>query len=188
MMLTLRETPLIGCLEIQPTILKDQRGYFIKTFHADFFKAQGLNIQWREEYYSVSAKGVLRGLHFQTPPHDHEKLVYCTAGEVLDAVVDLRTGSPSYGDYTTFHLKAETANMIYVPKGFAHGFLTLSESATMMYKVATVYAPEHDAGILWNSAGIEWPVETPILSERDKGFPSLADFVSPFAFSPKEGA
>lgn len=185
-MLTFQKTELPGCFEIQPKIFSDQRGVFVKTFHHDYFKAQGLNLLWQEEYYSVSKKGVLRGLHFQTPPHDHEKLVYCTQGEVLDVVVDLRAGSPTEGRHATFHLKAETANMVYIPKGFAHGFLALSESATMMYKVATVYAPEHDAGILWNSAGIEWPVETPVLSGRDKSFPTLEEFVSPFVFSSQE--
>lgn len=171
-----------GCLEIRPRIFGDQRGRFVKTFHKMFFAERGLNIHWPEEYYSVSKQGVLRGFHFQLPPHDHEKLVYCTAGEVLDAVVDLRVGSPTYGKHATFRLSAESANLIYIPRGLAHGFLTLSNSATMMYKVASVYAPLHEAGILWNSAEVDWPVSTPILSERDAGFKSLKDFSSPFIF------
>jgi dTDP-4-dehydrorhamnose 3,5-epimerase len=179
-MLTFRKTSLPGCLEIQPSVLRDQRGVFVKTFHWDLFEAQGINTDWREEYYSVSKKGVLRGLHFQTPPYDHEKLVYCTAGEVLDAVVDLRSRSSTYGRYAMFHLKAEVANMVYIPKGFAHGFYTLTETATMMYKVSTVYAPDHDGGILWNSANITWPDSTPILSARDQSFPLLQNFSNPF--------
>jgi dTDP-4-dehydrorhamnose 3,5-epimerase len=179
-MLTVQKTPLPGCLEIQPRVLHDHRGSFVKTFQRDLFAAQGINTDWREEYYSVSNKGVLRGLHFQIPPYDHEKLVYCTSGEVLDAVVDLRIGSSTFGQHAMFHLKAEVANMVYIPKGFAHGFYTITENATMMYKVSTVYAPDHDGGILWNSANITWPDKTPILSERDQTFTSLQNFSSPF--------
>lgn len=181
-MLTVQRTSLPGCLEIQPRVLHDHRGCFIKTFHWDLFEAHGLNTSWREEYYSVSKKDVLRGLHFQAPPYDHEKLVYCTVGEVKDVVVDLRTESSTYGRHAMFHLKADAANMVYIPKGFAHGFYTLTESATMMYKVSTIYAPDYDGGILWNSANITWPGKTPILSERDRSFPKLQDFSSPFTF------
>jgi dTDP-4-dehydrorhamnose 3,5-epimerase len=101
-MLTVQKTLLPGCLEIQPRVLHDHRGRFVKTFHRDLFAAQGIKTDWREGYYSVSNKGVLRGLHFQTPPYGHEKLVYCTAGEVLDAVVDLRTGSSTSGNMPCF--------------------------------------------------------------------------------------
>lgn len=172
-----------GCVEIRPRLFEDTRGRFIKTYHNEFFAQHGLNTDWREEYYSVSHQGVLRGLHFQTPPRDHEKLVYCTYGEVLDAVVDLRQGSPTFGKHALFCLNARTANMVYIPRGLAHGFLTISETATMMYKVATVYAPQHDAGILWNSAGINWPTQEPVISERDAKFVRLEEFNSPFLFS-----
>lgn len=179
--MTVEETPIPGCFEIRPKILRDDRGGFIKTFHTDAFAKQGLCTEWREEYYSVSKRGVLRGLHFQTPPHDHAKLVYCVDGAVLDAVVDLRKGSPTYGMHKTFELTAEGAGMLYIPGGLAHGFFVLSESATMMYKVSTVYAPEHDRGIRWDSAGIPWPVQAPILSPRDAVLPVLDDFDSPFS-------
>jgi len=174
-----------GCFELRPKMFEDVRGRFVKTFHKDFFLQHGLNTEWREEYYSTSSQGVLRGLHFQLPPHDHEKLVYCSHGEVLDAVVDLRVGSPTYGQYALFRLNSEEANMVYVPRGLAHGFFTLSKIATMMYKVASVYASQHDSGILWNSAGIEWPEKLPILSVRDAGFKKLADFESPFVYEAK---
>lgn len=176
------EAAIPGCFEIRPRIFDDLRGRFVKTFQRELFAEHGLNTDWPEEFYSVSKQGVLRGLHFQLPPHDHEKLVYCAAGEVLDAVVDLRVGSPTYGRNAIFRLSAETANMVYIPRGLAHGFLTLGASATMMYKVASVHAPRHDAGILWNSAGIDWPVDSPIVSARDAGFAPLEQFISPFEF------
>jgi dTDP-4-dehydrorhamnose 3,5-epimerase len=172
----IRETTIPGCFEITPNLFTDERGTFVKTFHHDTFLQHGLETEWREEYYSVSRKGVLRGMHFQIPPHDHAKLVYCTAGSVLDAVLDLRIGSPAYHRHELFDLNADTAHMLYLPKGVAHGFYTLSYSATMMYKVSTVYAPACDTGILWNSAGIPWPDSHPVVSQRDSALPALSDF------------
>lgn len=181
--MNIESTKIPGCFEIIPKIFTDNRGSFIKTFHRDLFEQQGLETDWREEYYSTSYKGVLRGLHFQLPPHDHAKLVYCTSGEVLDVVFDLRIGSPSYGTHAMFQLNATDAHMIYIPKGCAHGFYTLSEQATMMYKVSTVYAPDHDAGLLWNSVGILWPDGNPIMSDRDKAFPTFTEFTAnPFTY------
>ncbi|OGU15716.1 MAG: dTDP-4-dehydrorhamnose 3,5-epimerase [Geobacteraceae bacterium GWC2_53_11] len=177
-----KETAIPGCFEIFPRILRDERGVFVKTFHYDAFLRHNLNIDWREEYYSISYCGVLRGLHFQLPPHDHEKLVYCTAGSVLDTVVDLRKGSPVYGQHIQLELSAATGNMLYLPRGLAHGFYVLSESATMHYKVSSVYSSEFDAGILWSSAGIQWPDANPKISSRDSSFPDLGHFSSPFSF------
>ena len=174
------EAELPGCFELQPNVRGDARGCFVKTFHKTNFMKLQLPTEFKEEYYSVSRKGVLRGLHFQLPPMDHEKLVYCVVGKVLDVAVDLRKDSPTYGKYHLFTLDAEKGNMAYLPKGMAHGFYTLSETATMMYKVTSEYAPAQDSGILWNSVGIPWPDENPILSERDQKFVALKDFVSPF--------
>lgn len=176
-------TAIPGCRLLVPQIFRDERGTFVKTFHRQVFAELGLETDWREEYYSVSHKGVLRGLHFQLPPHDHAKLVYCTAGAVLDAVLDLRVGSPTFGTHILVELSAAKANMIYLPPGMAHGFYTLSDQATMMYKVSTVYAPAADAGILWSSAGIPWPDDRPTLSQRDGAFPLLDDFVSTFTYA-----
>ncbi len=178
----IKETAIPGCYELTPRILSDERGVFVKTFHEGIFKEHGLTTDWREEYYSVSRRGVLRGLHFQLPPHDHDKLVYCTAGVVLDAVADLRKGSPAYGGHVMLELSAEKGNMLYIPRGLAHGFYVKSEAATMMYKVSSVYAPEHDAGILWNSAGIPWPDENPILSDRDRQLPAAHQLQCLFSF------
>ena len=179
-LLTVKETELKGCWEIQPIVREDKRGRFVKTFQWGGYKSINLPVEFKEEYYSVSVKGVLRGLHFQLPPMEHEKLVYCAVGKVLDVAVDLRKDSPTYGKYHLFTLDAEKGNMAYLPKGMAHGFYTLSDTAMMMYKVTSEYAPKQDSGILWNSVGIPWPDSNPILSERDKGFVALTDFESPF--------
>ena len=176
------ETSLPGCLRICPIVRADRRGTFVKTFHVEEFRQLGLPTSFAEEYFSVSQHGVLRGLHFQIPPMEHEKIVYCAQGEVLDAVVDLRRGSPTYGRHELFHLCAEEGTMIYIPKGMAHGFYVLSENALMMYQVTSVYAPDCDAGVRWDSAGIPWNAADPILSERDTLFPSLDAFASPFVF------
>lgn len=179
----MRPTTLPGCYEIIPPVFCDERGSFVKTFHFDTFVKHGLNTEWKEEYYSVSKLGVLRGLHFQLPPHDHEKLVYCTDGGVFDVIVDLRVGSPAYGKHVIVELTAEKANMVYLPRGLAHGFYVTAPSATMLYKVSTQYAPAHDTGLLWNSVGIDWTDDNPVLSDRDKSFTAFCDFISPFSFS-----
>ena len=183
-MMELVENKIPGCFEIFPRIHKDERGSFVKTFHAPTFESMGLCTDFVEEYYSVSHKGVIRGMHFQSPPHDHEKLVYCTVGNVMDVVIDLRKGSPTYAQHATFELSADKANMIYIPKGLAHGFAVLSDQATMMYKVTTVYAPESDHGIRWDSVGIDWPEEcdSELLSARDKSLVPLSGFESPFLY------
>ncbi len=175
-------TDIPGCFEIVPWKIEDARGYFVKTYLRSLYLSLDLETEWREEYFSVSKRGVLRGLHFQLPPHDHAKLVYCPAGEVLDVVLDLRIGSPMYGRHLLLSLTAKKANMVYIPSGCAHGFYTVSESATMMYKVETEYEPSSDAGLLWNSAGIPWPDNNPLLSLRDTQFIPVSRFHSPFFY------
>jgi len=119
MIFTKAETDIPGCFELFPRKMDDMRGCFVKTYHHSAFEAHGLETDWCEDYYSVSHKRVLRGLHFQLPPHDHAKLVYCTVGSVLDAVLDMRIGSPAYGCHSLREVSAEKANMIYIPKGVA---------------------------------------------------------------------
>lgn len=182
-MMKITEIRIPGCYEITPLVLRDERGAFVKTFHHKVFSGHGLTTDWREEYYSTSHHGVLRGLHFQLPPHDHDKMVYCLTGRVLDAVVDLRKGSPTYGRYALLELDAENANMLYIPRGLAHGFYVLSDSATMLYKVSSVHAPEHEAGILWSSVGIPWATGSPCLSQRDTLLPTFERFSSPFQYA-----
>jgi len=122
-------------------------------------------------------------MHFQVPPQEHVKLVYCIEGVIFDAVVDLRRNSPTCGKFNTFTLKGDDAKLLYIPPGIAHGFLVQSESAIVLYKVSSVYSPVHDIGIHWNSAGISWPTPNPIVSARDEAFPALSCFESPFVYN-----
>lgn len=175
-----KSTFLNGCIELQPVIHEDERGHFVKTWHQPTFEALGLHGNFSEQYYNVSAQNVLRGLHFQHPPHACKKLIYCTQGEVLDALLDLRIGSTSYGKHHLLTLSAQQGNILYIPEGFAHGFLVRSTSATIIYNTTCPYSAADDDGIAWNSAGIAWPVEQPILSTRDKNLTPLCDFKSRF--------
>lgn len=173
-----------GCLEIIPKIFKDDRGIFVKVYTHEFFEKLGMKLDIREQFYSVSKKNVIRGLHFQLPPKEHNKLVYCLYGEVFDVVVDLRVGSPTYGKYETFILSAEKSNILYVPKGLAHGFCVLSEMAIMVYNVDVEFSPEHDSGIRWNSLDIPWPcsLDEAIVSDKDSKLIPFVDFISPFKY------
>lgn len=184
MMFKLSPAPIPGLCEIQSRILADSRGRFVKTLHRDQFADLGLRSDFAEEYYSRSGPRVLRGLHFQVPPAEHIKLVYCIQGEVWDVVLDLRKGSPTYLQHAVFELSAEQGNMVYIPAGCAHGFCVPRGEAVLVYKVTSVYSPQHDQGILWNSADIPWPLTNPLVSERDSLFPALAEFDSPFKYSP----
>ncbi|MDQ5984338.1 MAG: dTDP-4-dehydrorhamnose 3,5-epimerase [Syntrophus sp. SKADARSKE-3] len=177
------QTPLPGCFLIRLPEQKDIRGRFVKLFNEDTFRDNGLETAFPEVFFSVSRKGVLRGLHFQTPPWDHVKLVCCLDGHILDAVVDLRCGSPMYGRFATFELSANEAAMLYIPSGMAHGYYVRSETAMVFYQVSKPYAPDHDKGILWCSAGIPWPSAVPVLSARDELLPALEQFDNPFKFT-----
>jgi dTDP-4-dehydrorhamnose 3,5-epimerase len=178
-----RPTNLPRCLEVLPRVRPDARGRFVKTFHAPSFEAAGLPTLFRETFFSESRRGVLRGMHFQLPPFVQEKLVYCPAGRVLDVLVDLRVGSPTFGRVASFELGADDVRMLFVAAGVAHGFCALSEPAVMAYHVTAPHSPSHDAGIRWDSVGFDWPVREPLVSERDQALPRLADFVSPFRFA-----
>ena len=177
-----RKTAIDGCFELQPAVREDLRGRFVKTYQRDYFLSNGFETEFKEQYYSTSRMGVLRGMHFQNPPQEHTKLVYCISGLILDVVLDLRVGSPSYLKYLSLELSANAGNMLYLPEGLAHGFYAFSE-ATVVYNVSTVYFPELDDGVLWNSFGMNWPGRSPVVSERDSGFDSLSDFKSPFKFT-----
>lgn len=177
---TRKDTAIAGCFELQPVVRKDSRGRFVKVLHVPEFRKLGLETRFTEEYYSVSKKGVLRGMHFQEPPAALTKLVFCPEGEVLDAVLDLRRKSKTYGKAFTARLNAESGSMLYIPKGCAHGFFTLSRRAVMFYKTSAVYSPAHDKGVRWDSAGIKWPAGRKTVSARDAAFPELKDFRSKF--------
>jgi dTDP-4-dehydrorhamnose 3,5-epimerase len=160
----------------------DDRGYLIKTFNEYEYKSFNLKTDFVEEYFSFSYYKVLRGLHFQHPPREHDKTVCCILGEVIDALVDLRVGSPCYGQFETFNLSSKAGNVLYIPAGVAHGFYVLSSNAIMLYNTTSLYSPEHDTGIRWNSLGIPWPDNNPIVSERDNTFVMFNDYDSPFIF------
>jgi dTDP-4-dehydrorhamnose 3,5-epimerase len=179
-------TSLLGVFEIPSFTAHDDRGRFVKTFQGASFRAHGLETCFAEVYYTVSRRRVLRGLHFQLPPHDHTKLVHCASGRVIDVVVDLRVDSPTFGHHAEFELTGECPSTIYIPSGLAHGFYTLSDEALMIYKVTTAYAPEYDAGIRWDSANIPWTDLRPIVSERDRDLPALETFESPFRYASRE--
>lgn len=184
-MFKIKSTKIPNCFELQPEIFVDKRGSFIKTFHYQEFESLGLPVDWKESYYTCSAKGVLRGMHFQLPPHAHAKIVYCVSGSVVDVALDLRKGSPTYGKSIMLELSAKVGNMLYLPAGLAHGFCTPREPATLIYNVSSLYNPDSDAGVCWDSLGIDWPIREPLLSERDKAFKSLQQFLSPFEFDRK---
>lgn len=174
------KTPISGCFEIQPHIFNDERGRFVKLFHKELFESYGLNSVYEEEYCSKSYKGVLRGLHFQTPPHAHVKLVTCITGKILDVVVDLRKNSNTFKQAYSLELDAGKENMLYVPEGLAHGFYVLSEEAIFLSMNSKKFSPECDSGIHWDSFKFDWPDKNPIVSEKDKKMIKLNDFISPF--------
>jgi dTDP-4-dehydrorhamnose 3,5-epimerase len=173
-------TPLPGCHVLELPGSADDRGSFAKTYHAGHFARLGLEATNAECFHSTSARGVIRGLHFQAPPSDHAKVVCCLAGAILDAVVDLRVGSPAFGQHATLRLSGGERLALYIPRGLAHGFAALSADALVAYHTSSVHDPERDQGVRWDSAGIEWGLAAPLVSPRDAAFPALATFASPF--------
>jgi dTDP-4-dehydrorhamnose 3,5-epimerase len=179
MALIFNQTSIDGVILIGTNVLSDERGSFTKCFEAAEFHDHGLSVKFAEEYFSFSKAGVLRGMHFQLPPLDHEKVVYCALGRVLDVVLDLRPNSATYKQCLSIELSSKGGEGLYIPKGCAHGFWSLEDSI-MVYKVGTPYSPEHDTGICWDSFGFNWPGDQPVLSSRDSMHICLEDFRSPF--------
>jgi dTDP-4-dehydrorhamnose 3,5-epimerase len=169
---------------IEPSVFGDNRGYFLESFNLEKFKENIYSIKFVQDNESKSSKGVLRGLNFQKPPFEQAKLVRCIEGKVIDVAVDIRKGSPTYGMHVAIELSGENKRQLFVPRGFAHGFLVLSDSATFAYKVDNTYAPEFDAGIRWNDKelNIQWGMEDSIVkvSAKDAELPFLSEFESPF--------
>jgi dTDP-4-dehydrorhamnose 3,5-epimerase len=172
--------PLPGVKVFKPFVFEDARGSFVKPFHEGHLADHGIAMTVREEFYSISVKDVLRGMHFQTPPHAHQKLIYCVSGRVIDVLLDLRRVSPTFGQSISLELSAQNHHVLYVPIGFAHGFLSMEDQSCLVYKTDAVHAPQHDVGIHWNSFGFEWPTDTPLISDRDLTHPMFAEFSSPF--------
>lgn len=170
---------------IEPTVYGDGRGYFVETFRQDLFeKALGYQINFIQDNESKSSKGVLRGLHYQLEPYSQAKLLRAIKGSVLDVAVDIRKSSPTFGQYVAVELTEKNKHQLFVPHGFAHGFVVLSDSATLAYKVDNYYAPEHDRGIAFNDSklGIDWKLaeDELQLSDRDKTHPDLSDAIELF--------
>lgn len=178
--MTFMDTELPGCYVARPHVHSDERGLFIKTYHAIGFRRAPFRVPFEEEYVTTSHKGVLRGLHLQIPPKALDKVVLCVHGVVLDAVLDVRRNSPKYGRHILREMRGDRGDAIFVPKGCAHGFYTLSETAVLVYKTSVVHDPACDKGIHWASAGIDWPDANPMVSVRDRELPSFAVFRSPF--------
>ena len=179
------KTAIDGVLIIEPKVFGDSRGYFFESFNArEFAEKTGMNISFVQDNESMSSYGVMRGLHFQRPPYTQSKLVRCVRGSVLDVAVDIRKGSPTYGQHVAVELTEENHRQFFIPKGFAHGFAVLSETAVFQYKCDEFYHPEADGGIsiLDDSLGIDWriPTEKANLSDKDTKHALLKDFDSPF--------
>jgi len=149
----------------------------METYSQKIFRENGIDVNFVQDNHSFSKKGVLRGLHFQKPPMAQDKLARVIKGEVFDVVVDLRRQSPTFGQWLGLILSEENRQMLFIPKGFAHGFLTLSATADFEYKVSNLYSPENDSGLLWNDpeVGIDWPIKNPILNDKDKKQPRLKE-------------
>lgn len=172
--------PLAGASLITLPLFSDERGSFVKTFHQLWLHENGIEFDLRESYFSSSKKDVIRGMHFQLPPHDHAKIVFCPQGAIMDVIVDLRRDSPTYGKYVATELSAQNHKAYYIPPGFAHGFKALTDEAMTYYLVTSMYSKEHDTGIRFDSFGFDWDCTQPILSSRDLSFPGLDLFQSPF--------
>lgn len=173
-----------GIVVIEPTVLSDKRGYFLESFNKNEFEKAIGKVSFVQDNESRSSKGVLRGLHYQKPPFAQAKLVRCIEGEILDIAVDIRKDSPTYGLYHSDVLSSENKKQLFIPRGFAHGFVVLSEYAVFAYKVDNTYAPDCEAGILWNDKelGVEWGVNEKeiFISEKDDQLPLFSEFKSPF--------
>lgn len=177
--MNLIEKSIKNLYEIKNKCFTDNRGEFIKVYSKDLYDNEQILLNIEEIYFSKSHKNVIRGMHFQTPPYDHDKLVYVTEGVILDVILDLRYNSKTFKHFEIIEI-SQNQNAVLIPKGCAHGFLTMSNTATVVYNVSSVYNQQFDDGILWNSFGFHWPVENPILSNRDQSFKSLVEYTTPF--------
>ena len=179
-------TPIEGLLIIEPTVFTDDRGCFLESYNKKKFEKAIGKISFVQDNETKSSKGVLRGLHFQKPPYAQAKLVRCIEGRVMDVAVDIRKGSPTYGKHVAVELSGENKRQLFVPRGFAHGFSVLSDSAVFTYKVDNIYAPESDTGIRYDDKdlSIDWGLafDEVQLSEKDKNLPSFKDLESYFKF------
>ena len=173
-----------GPVVLEPRRFSDERGYFEETWNRRQLRDVGIDVDFVQDNCSMSvAPGTLRGLHFQAPPHAQDKLVRCARGKILDVAVDIRRGSPTYGRWMAVELTPENGRQLFIPKGFLHGFVTLSPRTEVQYKCSDHYAPACDGSVRWDSLDIPWPLEgAPILSAKDADAPAFTEFQSPFVF------
>jgi dTDP-4-dehydrorhamnose 3,5-epimerase len=180
------QTNIPGLLVFEPKVFEDSRGYFFESYNENVFKEQGIDLRFVQDNQSSSSYGVLRGLHYQLPPHAQTKLVRVLSGKIFDVAVDIRKGSPTFGKHFGIELSAENKKQLFIPGGFAHGFSVLSEKAEVLYKCDAFYNKESDAGIKYDDAslGIDWriPFVEAIVSEKDKILPALKDCKNTFVF------
>jgi len=179
----IKEREIEGVFEISLKPIEDDRGFFMRVFDYDIFENIGINRKWVQENHSRSQKkGIIRGLHFQLPPYTEAKLVRCIKGEVLDVFVDLRMGSNTFGNWGSIKLSEENKKMILLPRGLAHGFCTQTEISEVLYKVDNYYSKEHERGLIWNDVDlkIDWRIDEPILSAKDKANLALKEFLNEY--------
>lgn len=176
------ECRLPGCYRVQLPCFYDDRGILVKALQRSAFEERGLECDFNESFYTESGENVLRGMHFQTPPADHAKLVYCVSGAICDIALDLRLGSPTFGEHETYQLSAEARGAIYLARGIAHGFVVRKAPSVVVYQVSSEHCAAHDRGIHWDSFGAAWPESAPVVSARDQGLVPFAKFRSPFRF------
>jgi len=184
--MNLTKTEIPEVIIIEPKVFGDNRGYFLESYNQKEFESNIGNVNFIQDNESKSVKGVLRGLHFQSPPFAQAKLVRCIKGKVLDVAVDIRVGSPTYGKHVAVELSSDNKRQLFVPRGFAHGFVVLSDEAIFSYKVDNYYSPNHDSGFKWDDSdlNIDWNIDVRDvnLSEKDKGLIAFKDFKSPFTY------
>ncbi|WP_180999387.1 dTDP-4-dehydrorhamnose 3,5-epimerase family protein [Campylobacter concisus] len=175
-------TNIKGLKVLEQEVFMDERGKFLKTFSKDIFAKNNLDIQIKETYFSISKKNVIRGMHFQTPPFDHIKIVYVPFGRIVDVILDLRKFSTTFKESFSVELSGENGKILIIPKGLAHGFISLENNTNVTYMQTTCYSSKNDMGIKYDSFGFDWKCKNPILSKRDTLFPTLEEFNTPFLY------
>jgi dTDP-4-dehydrorhamnose 3,5-epimerase len=181
------ETEIPDVKVIDPVYFPDERGYFMESFKKSDFSSMGIERDFRQDNHSFSVAGTLRGLHFQRPPYSQAKLVRAVVGRIIDVAVDVRVGSPTYGKYVSRELSAENHLMLWIPEGFAHGFLALTD-AVVLYKATSEYNKGSEGGLIWNDpdVGVKWPVDVPVLSQKDRQWPTLRELKSNFIYGGRQ--
>lgn len=173
-----------GLILVKPRLFPDDRGYFFETYKKSEFRTAGIDENFVQDNYSTSYKSVIRGLHYQKEPKAQAKLVSATVGKIFDVAVDMRRGSPTYGEWVGVELSEENRHMLFIPSGCAHGFCVLSNRAEVSYKASEEYSPSHEAGVIWNDAdlNVQWPISNPVLSGKDAELPLLGDADNNFTY------